>query len=395
MSWQSVPLGEVFEIARGGSPRPIDKFITDDPDGLNWVKIGDATASGKYILSTKEKIRKEGLSKTRAVEPGDFLLTNSMSFGRPYIMGTHGCIHDGWLVLKPRRDDTVSQDYMYHVLGSDEIKARFASRAPGSTVKNLNSTMVAETSIPLPPLEEQRRIAGILDAADALRRRRREALVLLDTLPGAIFSEMFGETHGAAEKADIRFVELASVADINPRMPRGLPDDMDVAFLPMAAVSVDGLIEYQEHRTVGQVRKGYTYFQRGDLLLAKITPCFENGKAAKTDNLETEHGFGTTEFHVVRTSPDILLPDYAFHLIWNPTFRKNGAANMTGSAGQKRIPVDYLKRMRIPLPNLEAQQKFVDRVRQLQNRRDDYTSQLSEIETLFASLQSRAFAGEL
>jgi len=143
-------------------------------------------------------------------------------------------------------------------------------------------------------------------------------------------------------------VELASVADINPRMPRGLTGDLGVSFLPMAAISEDGQIDYQEERTVEQVRKGYTYFRRGDVLVAKITPCFENGKATKTETLNDEHGFGSTEFHVIRGNPDEMLPEYAFHLVWNPYFRKEAKANMTGSAGQKRVPADFQNGSRSP-----------------------------------------------
>jgi type I restriction enzyme S subunit len=99
LSWTTNKLGDICDIARGGSPRPIDKFITENKDGINWIKIGDATRSKKYIYETKEKIKKEGISRSRFVNDGDFLLSNSMSFGRPYIMRTTGCIHDGWLVL--------------------------------------------------------------------------------------------------------------------------------------------------------------------------------------------------------------------------------------------------------------------------------------------------------
>ena len=153
-------------------------------------------------------------------------------------------------------------------------------------------------------------------------------------------------------------VELAAVAEINPRMPRELAADLAVSFLPMAAVSEDGQIDYEEERRVAQVRKGYTYFRRGDLLVAKITPCFENGKATKTDRLLEEHGFGSTEFHVIRVDPSKLLPEYAFHLAWNSVFRREGSANMTGSAGQKRVPADFLKRLNIPLPPIEEQRRI-------------------------------------
>lgn len=190
-------------------------------------------------------------------------------------------------------------------------------------------------------------------------------------------------------------IELASVADINPRMPRGLADDLGVSFLPMAAVSEDGQIGYQEERTVEQVRKGYTYFRRGDVLVAKITPCFENGKATKTDALDEEHGFGSTEFHVIRGNPEKLLPEYAFHLIWNPYFRKEGTANMTGSAGQKRVPADFLKRLKIPLPPLDEQRRIagiLDAADALRRRRREA---LALLDTLPGAIFAEMFGDRL
>lgn len=158
--WQTKRLGEICEIERGGSPRPIQSFITNDPNGINWIKIGDATASGKYIYKTEEKIKPEGVKRSRMVYEGDFLLSNSMSFGRPYIMKTTGCIHDGWLVL---RQPKIDQDYLYYVLGSDLLFSQFDRLAAGSTVRNLNIGLAKTVEIPYPPLQEQRRIVGILD----------------------------------------------------------------------------------------------------------------------------------------------------------------------------------------------------------------------------------------
>jgi type I restriction enzyme S subunit len=140
-------------------------------------------------------------------------------------------------------------------------------------------------------------------------------------------------------------------------MPKALADDEIVSFLPMAAVSEDGQIAFEEQRELREVRKGYTYFERGDVLLAKITPCFENGKATLTASLQNEVGFGSTEFHVLRPQA-ALDPSYLFHLIWNPALREVGATNMTGSAGQKRVPADFLKRLEIPLPPLSEQRRI-------------------------------------
>ena len=161
-SWKWVRLGEVLIIARGGSPRPIKSFITNNPNGINWIKIGDADKNGKYINRTNEKIIPEGLSKTRFVKKGDFLLSNSMSFGHPYILNIDGCIHDGWLVLSPIVE-IFNKDFLYYLLSSSMVYNQFCRRVSGAVVNNLNSEKVATTLIPLPPLAEQKRIVAKIE----------------------------------------------------------------------------------------------------------------------------------------------------------------------------------------------------------------------------------------
>ncbi len=151
-------MGEVLQIARGGSPRPISEYITKSPKGVNWIKIGDASSSTKYIYETAQKIKPEGVSRSRMVYPGDFLLSNSMSFGRPYIMKIEGCIHDGWLVLRDSKGE-LDQDFLFYLLGSRFMYERFSQLAAGSTVQNLNSALVSSVEIPVPPIDFQKRIA--------------------------------------------------------------------------------------------------------------------------------------------------------------------------------------------------------------------------------------------
>ena len=158
-SWSYERLGNICSVARGGSPRPIENYLTDDENGLNWIKIGDTEQGGKYIFSTKEKICPDGLSKTRYVHCGDFLLTNSMSFGRPYILKTDGCIHDGWLVIG-NVETIFNQDFLYYMLSSSTMYNALSSLAVGSTVKNLKSDSVKSLLVPIPPLEEQKAIAA-------------------------------------------------------------------------------------------------------------------------------------------------------------------------------------------------------------------------------------------
>ncbi len=160
-------LGEVAKVVRGASPRPIAKFVTDAEDGVPWIKIGDVPTGGKFVTETEQRITLEGATKSRTIRPGDFVLSNSMSFGRPYISAIEGCVHDGWLVISGF-DDAYDRDYLYYLLRSDDVQRAFASRAGAGTVKNLNADIVRSVRLPLPPMEEQRRIAAILDKFDAL-----------------------------------------------------------------------------------------------------------------------------------------------------------------------------------------------------------------------------------
>ena len=161
-SWEWIKLGNVCTIARGGSPRPIKEYITTAADGVNWIKIGDTEKNGKYICATAEKIKPSGVSKSRMVHSGDFLLTNSMSFGRPYILKVDGCIHDGWLVIS-QSTEIFDQDYLYWLLSSNYAYMQFCGKVSGAVVKNLNSDKVANSVFPLPPLAEQKRIVAKLE----------------------------------------------------------------------------------------------------------------------------------------------------------------------------------------------------------------------------------------
>lgn len=160
-------LGEICEIARGASPRPIKNYITNDVNGVNWIKIGDVAPNTKFITSVQEKITKKGAEKSRFLHIGDFILSNSMSFGRPYILKVEGCIHDGWIAMSGY-DKYVSSGYLYEILSSHSTQDYWKTKANnGGAMSNLNSDIVKGTIIPIPSLEEQERIVGILDTFTA------------------------------------------------------------------------------------------------------------------------------------------------------------------------------------------------------------------------------------
>lgn len=161
-SWAWCKVRDVADVARGGSPRPIKQYLTESPDGVNWIKISDAEEESKYISKTTERIIPDGVKKSRYVKVGDFLLTNSMSFGKPYILGTDGCIHDGWLVISPI-DGAYDKNFLYYLLSSSFAYNQFSEKAGGAVVSNLNKDKVADSLFPLPPLAEQKRIASMVE----------------------------------------------------------------------------------------------------------------------------------------------------------------------------------------------------------------------------------------
>ena len=147
-------IGEIATICRGASPRPISQYVTDDDNGVNWIKIGDVSEEDIYITRTAEKITLEGASKSRAVAPGDFILSNSMSFGRPYLVDINGCVHDGWLIISDYQRH-LHPLFFYYELRSDLVQRQFDGSANGSCVKNLNSDLVRKVKIHIPPMTKQ------------------------------------------------------------------------------------------------------------------------------------------------------------------------------------------------------------------------------------------------
>jgi len=173
----------------------------------------------------------------------------------------------------------------------------------------------------------------------------------------------------------MKTVCIEEVATVNPRPQNRILESLQrpVSFLAMSAVSENGNVIAEEKHPLVEVMRGHTYFERGDILLAKITPCMENGKAAYLEKLQNDIGFGSTEFHVLRPSP-LVDGKYLFYAIWNPRFRFIAERRMTGSAGQKRVPAEFLKRYKIPLPPIAEQKRIaaiLDKADAIQRKRQE------------------------
>ena len=191
--WKSHTLGELVTIDRGSSPRPIKDYITTDENGVNWIKIGDTKEGEKYIRSTKERITREGSKKSRKVTPGDFILSNSMSLGRAYIVEIEGYVHDGWFIL--RLPENIDKDYFYYLLSSSQLQTQFSSLAVGGVVQNIRSELVKQAIVNIPPLPEQheivRRVEQLFAYADTIEKQVNNALSRVNSLTQSILAKAF------------------------------------------------------------------------------------------------------------------------------------------------------------------------------------------------------------
>ncbi|MCH7139917.1 restriction endonuclease subunit S [Escherichia coli] len=173
VEWKT--LGEVAKIQRGASPRPIVNYLTEQGNGIPWIKIGDTIPGSKYIDKTLQKITAEGAQKSRILNPGDFVISNSMSFGRPYILRITGAIHDGWASIS-NFGEKLNTDYLYHYLSSKKVKNYWESKINSGSVSNLNADIIKTLPVPLPDKQKQERISALLDKFDTLTNSITEGL---------------------------------------------------------------------------------------------------------------------------------------------------------------------------------------------------------------------------
>ena len=394
--WETKQLSEVCDIERGGSPRPIDSFLTDDPSGINWIKIGDTKGITKYIRQTQEKIRPEGAKRSRMVVEGDFILSNSMSFGRPYIMKTTGCIHDGWLLLRPK-EPRINQDFLYYVLGSDLIFRQFDLLAAGSTVRNLNIGLVKTVRIPVPSKSEQERIVAILDEAfESIAAAKANAKTNQDRASSLLAQELSSLIASGKETwtsstlgSSVKFI------DYRGRTPEktasGLPlitaKNVRMGYIkddPREFVAPES---YEKWMTRGIPNKG-------DVLFTTEAPL------ANVAQLETSDRVVFAQ-RIIIMQPDQKKLDSTFlkFLLLSPPIQKLIHEKGTGATATG-IKASLLKTVTIPFPSsIKEQVRLSDMLTEVSRDADRlttlYVQKQDALDALKQSLLHQAFSGNL
>ena len=265
-------LGEIATVLRGASPRPIKKYITNDSDGVNWIKIGDVPVGSKYITQSEEKITKEGAEKSRYVRKGDFILSNSMSFGRPYILAIDGCIHDGWLSISNFKDVFLS-DYLYYLLSSSAIQQEMKKRASfGGAVQNLNADIVKALVLPVPPIEVQSEIVRILDdyTENVVELQNQLALEITARQRQYTFYRNKLLTFSGNEKAKIVKISLGDIGPICMCKRILKSQTNTVEGVPFYKIGTFGkkADAYISKETFDEYRSKYSFPKKGDVLIS-------------------------------------------------------------------------------------------------------------------------------
>ena len=291
-------------------------------------------------------------------------------------------------VITINDENQFNYSYLKHKL-EGHLKV-FKNHALGANTRFLKIGMIKDLQIPLPQLDQQKKIAAILDAGDAYRQKTKALIEKYNELTQSLFLDMFGELEGDK-------VSLSSICEINPKKSQisSLDRSLKVSFVPMTNVSEEGGLSLVEERTIDDVWSGFTYFQEDDVVFAKITPCMENGKGTIMRGLKNKIGFGTTEFHVLRPTNKVSCSEYLFYLTHSTHFRVLAELNMKGSAGQKRVPKDFFDRYKVVAPSIALQNQFAERVQVIETQKAQAQASLVQAEDLFNSLLQRAFKGEL
>ena len=345
-------LGDIATYINGYPFKPEDRGTT----GLPIIRIQDLTGNaydlGFYDGNYPERIE---------INDGDVLISWSASLG-VYVWNRGKALLNQHIFKVAFDKCAVNKQYFVYAV--QHKLQEMETKAHGATMKHIVKKDFDNTVIPFPTLEEQEEIAKIINHASGIIFARQQQLQKLDELIKARFVEMFGMPGTDTKGWGLQY--LGTCCELNPKKgtDKRLVSGLSVSFVPMPAVSESGKIDASQIKAYDEVKTGFTYFAENDVLFAKITPCMENGKGAVAVGLCNNIGFGSTEFHILRPINNKSNPYWLYSLTSFDAFRKDAADNMTGSAGQRRVPAVFLEKYKVTLPPIELQNQFAAFVEQ-------------------------------
>ena len=393
----TVQLGEHATLIRGITFKPVDKCAPEDDGAVVCMRTKNvqATLDQADLIAVPSTLVR---SPEKMLSEGDVLVSSANSWN---LVGKCCQVRDlqfpstagGFIsILRPTTED-LDAEYLYRWFSSGEVQATLRSFGNQTTnISNLNHKRTLKLQIPLPPLDEQKRIAGILDAADALRAKRREALAELDTLLQSTFLDMFGDPVTNPMGWDVVAFESIGNSRLGKMLDKG-KEVGDCQFPYLANTNVQwGRFDLAALRTMDFSESDCEEFklEDGDLLIC------EGGEVGRTAIWHGAHDriYFQKALHRVRLNPTVAVPEYVFQFMW--FMAKNGGfRDLTTSATIAHLTGVKLKRLPCPRPPLELQHRYAAIVKSVEQQKASQRAHLAELDTLFASLQSRAFRGDL
>lgn len=381
---KKVKLKDVIQVING---RAYKKPELLSEGKYRVLRVGNLFTNNSWYHSDLE------LPENKYCEKGDLIYAWSASFG-PRIWHEEKVIYHYHIWKMICDEKVIDKDFAFQFLDWDkDMMKKEHSRGVG--MFHLTKSAIENRELLLPPLPEQQRIVAKLDGLFA---KIDQAIGLLEeniahtqALMGSVLDEIYSDGD----------TMLKDVCILGPKKSevRDLDDNLEVSFLPMRDLNEHDInFVPNEIKKISEVYKGYTYFADGDIILAKVTPCFENGKAGLAKNLTNGIGFGSSEYHVLRPKENVL-PEWIYFSVLTEQIRVTGKENMTGAGGLKRIPRPFLEEWKIPVPELSIQKKQIKRIVQIQeetkNLEVSIQDKLTHLKALKSSLLDQAFKGEL
>lgn len=417
-SWKVAKLGDICETTSGGTPsrKRLDYYNGNIP----WLKSGEL--KNNIILKSEEFINDEALnnSSSKIFPKGTLLIAlYGATVGKLGILGIDAATNQAiCAIYKSAVLETKFLFYYFFYIRSFLLESRIGGAQP-----NISQLVIRNTVIPIPPLAEQHLIVTKIEelfsqldiAVDSLKKAKEQIASYKQSVLKAAFSGVLQNEKSFSMQnvecrikneelgiVDKRFIEttIGEVALVNPKLSNIPADDSFVTFLPMKLVEAKtGIFHLTEKKLFKEVKKGFTQFQNNDVIFAKITPCMENGKIALLDNLVNGIGCGSTEFHVIRVDKTKVNSKFMLYFLLQDSYRKEAKSNMKGTAGQLRVPADFILNSKFYIVNLSQQDEIVSEIEkrfsEAENLEKAINLGLKQAESLRQSILKNAFEGKL
>ena len=379
-SWNIMKLGEICNILNGYAFD--SKYFTNNTNAMPLIRIRDIKRGYTETFYT-------GIyNESYIVKKGDYIIGMDGEFNICQWESINALLNQRICKIWPRDTKSTHIRYIYYFLSS--LLKKIEEKTAFVTVKHLSSKQLNSSDITIPVFSLQEQIVKELDTLSDIITKKKEQLAELDKLAQATFYDMFGDP--VENEKNWKTTLIQNICTINPTKSsvKSLNSNLPVSFIPMAAVGEQGEFYANEIKLLHEVYKGFTYFEEGDILFAKITPCMENGKGAIARGLKNNIGFGSTEFHVLRPNSECN-NSFLYFITKLDLFRKAAEKEMTGSAGQKRVPKSFLQKWTLILPPISLQNQFAEKIEAIEKQKALINQSITDTQLLFDYTMDKYF----